>query len=244
MKLINSGAGIYIILNNISGGCYIGQSKNINNRWYTHRLQLLQNKHHCKHLQHSYNKYGKEIFVFDILETYELTNNFNIDKQILKELEQFWLDYMIFIRAHIYNDAKIASSPLGTKRTAEAKKKMSLAKLGISLQEAYKQKISVSHKGKIRSEKHCKNLSLAFMGHSVSEETRKKQSLAKIGKVPANKIKKEIEANIISRWNLGNITKIELATIFNLDRHTITDIFKRNNIKLACRNKKRDLQLS
>ena len=70
--------GIYRIYSKINGKSYIGMAsacKNKNQkrkgfyvRYHTHISKLEQNIHHNKYLQYSYNKYGKDNFVFEILE--------------------------------------------------------------------------------------------------------------------------------------------------------------------------------
>jgi group I intron endonuclease len=57
--------GIYTIASQVDGKVYVGSSKNIKERWWTHRTQLRSGTHHSTHLQNSWNKYGEENFVFD-----------------------------------------------------------------------------------------------------------------------------------------------------------------------------------
>ena len=60
--------GIYMIKNNINGKVYIGQSKNIYERWTKHKTELNANRHVNKHLQGAWNKYGSNAFSFLIVE--------------------------------------------------------------------------------------------------------------------------------------------------------------------------------
>jgi group I intron endonuclease len=60
-------AGIYQIVNTKNGKSYIGSSKNIKLRFGIHKSALKNNRHHCVHLQRSYNKHGIDTFKFDIL---------------------------------------------------------------------------------------------------------------------------------------------------------------------------------
>ena len=53
--------GIYSI-QHISGKLYVGQSFDIDSRLKAHRYLLNRNDHHCKHLQHAWNKYGPSQF--------------------------------------------------------------------------------------------------------------------------------------------------------------------------------------
>ena len=60
--------GIYCIENKINRKKYIGQSVDIYDRWYQHKYELSNNRHHNNHLQNAWNKYGCENFDFYILE--------------------------------------------------------------------------------------------------------------------------------------------------------------------------------
>jgi len=77
-------SGIYNIRNIKNGKIYIGSAINIKNRGHVHINELENNKHHSKHLQHSWNKYGKNNFVFEVIEYTDVQN--------LLEREQFWID--------------------------------------------------------------------------------------------------------------------------------------------------------
>lgn len=60
--------GIYCIENKVSGKKYIGQSIDIEKRWYNHINALELNYHGNIHLQRAWNKYGADNFDFYILE--------------------------------------------------------------------------------------------------------------------------------------------------------------------------------
>lgn len=78
--------GIYMILNNINGHAYIGQSKNIETRIQKHIYSLTNNYHHNQHLQNAWNKYGKGNFNFFILE--------KCNKALLDDAEIFWISFL------------------------------------------------------------------------------------------------------------------------------------------------------
>ena len=63
--------GVYKITNIITNKFYIGSSNNIQDRLKRHFRELKNNRHPNKHLQASYNKYGKENFITNILEECE-----------------------------------------------------------------------------------------------------------------------------------------------------------------------------
>ena len=76
--------GIYKITNKNNGKSYFGSSKNIETRWLTHKNQLKNGIHHNIHLQRTWDKYGEDIFVFEIVEECGIN--------ILLETEQKYLD--------------------------------------------------------------------------------------------------------------------------------------------------------
>lgn len=77
-------SGIYKIHNVENNNFYIGSSKHINKRWSEHKYNLNRNDHINIILQRSWNKYGKDCFVFEIIEECEI--------EFLLEREQFYLD--------------------------------------------------------------------------------------------------------------------------------------------------------
>lgn len=78
-------SGIYYIENLINNKKYIGQSNNIKDRWRRHISELNKNKHHNDYLQKSWNKYGENNFMFEIIEYCSIEN--------LDDREQYWIDF-------------------------------------------------------------------------------------------------------------------------------------------------------
>lgn len=111
--------GIYIIKNIKNNKVYVGSTVNIKRRKRNHFWDLKNNKHDNDYLQKSYNKYGKENFIFEVIEYVE-------DKSKLLEREQFWIDKLnVCDRSIGYNICKIAGNTLGQIFSDEAKKKKS-----------------------------------------------------------------------------------------------------------------------
>lgn len=75
--------GIYGIHNTLTDTWYVGQSNDIDWRWYEHKSDLNANRHHNKHLQRAYNKYGRNAFVWSVLEECSIEQ--------LDEREIFWI---------------------------------------------------------------------------------------------------------------------------------------------------------
>lgn len=69
--------GIYVIIIKSTSEYYIGQSSSIAQRWTMHISQLLQQKHHCKHLQERFNKYTITDISFEILEQVASVSDLN-----------------------------------------------------------------------------------------------------------------------------------------------------------------------
>ncbi len=153
-------SAIYMIVNIVNDKVYIGSASNFRYRRKHHRHYLNTNQHHNKYLQHSWNKYGEDAFIWTILEIIK-------DKSKLDEIEQKWLDiYNCFAPNNGYNIRTKAENNLGVRHSEEAKKK-----------------ISESNKGKHPiSEEHRKAVSKARTGLKHTEEAKAKMSASRIGK--------------------------------------------------------------
>lgn len=117
------GCGIYSISNLATGKMYIGSAVNFEERWRIHRVQLGCGKHHSKHLQASWSKYGPDVFIFKKL--------LICAKEHLIMYEQIMIDaFCAANRNHGYNSRPTADSMLGYRHTSGARAKMSVARKG------------------------------------------------------------------------------------------------------------------
>jgi group I intron endonuclease len=191
--------GIYCIRNLINNKRYIGQAVNFRIRKNTHYSTLERNKHDNPYLQNAYNKYGKDNFVFEILEIIE-----NMD--LLTIREQYWKDHF----TQVYNIRPIVDSNRGIKWTDDIKRKMGRGKIGKPLSNEHKLKISHANKGKpkpTRSIIHSKKISKSLTGRTLSEEHVNKISLALKGKT------RTIEHNINNaKARIKPIVQIDIMT--------------------------------
>lgn len=125
-------SGIYKIINKINNKIYIGSAKNIKQRLKNHKTCLINNKHCNEYLQLSFNKYGNDCFIFEIIEYCEIEK--------LVEREQYYIDTL----NPEYNICRVAYSRLGTKHSEETKKKIGLKSFGRN------EAISKGHLGKTK----------------------------------------------------------------------------------------------
>lgn len=181
---------IYCLPSNVA---YIGQSKNIYRRWTQHKTKLAKKEHANPYMQNLYNKYGKEMFVFCVLENRE---------ESLNELEAHYLG--LLDKEHIMNIGglyPVISSPLKGKRlpiehyksVLEANKK----RIGTKLSEETKQKISEGNTGKKHTDTVKQTISIKNKGKQAwnkgvpcSDDQKAHLSKINTGKVSPNKGKK------------------------------------------------------
>lgn len=79
--------GIYKITNQTNDHCYIGQSRNIKNRWADHKASAFNpaDKGYNYPLYRAFRKYGLEMFNFEIIEECSIEE--------LNDKEKYWISY-------------------------------------------------------------------------------------------------------------------------------------------------------
>lgn len=82
--------GVYQITNIKNNKIYIGSSKNILQRWKNHIRELDKNIHKNMFLQADWNDFGKDNFVFEILEECSIDNQYNTEQKYLDMLFPFY----------------------------------------------------------------------------------------------------------------------------------------------------------
>lgn len=187
---------IYRIVCLVTKKCYIGQTFYFERRKREHLNELRKGTHWNTHLQAAFNKYGKENFVFEILEYVELPENFEENKHAYKDFlcsyEQKWINYYNSANSEFgYNNSPSSGTRRGSKTSLETRQKQSEARKGKPKSEEHRRKISEGNKNKIISPETRKKQSDAhkdkpgfpgFKGKTHTPETRKKQSEAHKGK--------------------------------------------------------------
>lgn len=175
-------------------------------RFKDHRVHLKRGTHHCYHLQRSWNKYGSESFIFEIVE--------DVDPLKLAEREQFYMD--CYPQDQLYNICPTAYNQAGVKRSEEVKAKLkvlaknrkrpipftdehraniSKAGSGRKHTDEAKKKMSEAKKGRKSSTKHIENFRKARTGvptRKRTDEQKRKQSERQTGVKPSEKAKKKM----------------------------------------------------
>lgn len=110
-------AGIYMLVNKVTGKRYVGSSRNCARRKSEHISKLCRGAHINKKLQAAWNKYGEDAFEFVVA-----FSVLNVDQ--IETIEQQFLDEMQAV-ATGYNLAPVAGNTAGWKAPPETRKRMS-----------------------------------------------------------------------------------------------------------------------
>lgn len=190
---------IYKITNQINNKVYIGQTiQNPNRRWEAHKKPsiLKQNK---TYLAKAMNKYGKENFVFEVIETVNSMEDLN-------NKECFWIGF--YDSRNKEKGYNLAYGGGNRKTDEETKIKISKSNLGKSkppLSDEHRRKLSEAAKKRKISKEVRKKMSESHKGLKPSEETRKKLSDAKRGKPKSIEHLQKIRETKIKKGLIKNV---------------------------------------
>lgn len=97
-------AGVFQVKNIVNHKILLGSSLNLEGPLNAHRFMLSIGGHTNKALQHDWNTYGPDAFVFEILEVVKPSDDahFNMNDE-LTLLEQIWLEELQPFGEHGYN---------------------------------------------------------------------------------------------------------------------------------------------
>ena len=204
---------IYKITNLINGKFYVGSTNNQKVRFREHRKQLRGNRHHCKHLQAAWNKYGETAFTFNVIQIVPA-------EESLEAAEDKWLNEHVG-KKYCYNSGMRSKAPwrgipkeqhpsFGRPKTEEQRQAISQ-----SLKEFYAKDITNHPRyGKTHSDETKNKISTAkranpvapWIGTERSEETRKKIGDAQRGKSKAKGrvVSAEGKAEILAAAKAGH----------------------------------------
>lgn len=103
-KEVKATAGVFQIKNKKNGKVFVKSSNNLKTM-NGETFQLEQKVHRNKALQHDWNEFGKESFVFEVLEALEEKEGEYIDKKsALKKTEEKWMEQLQPFGDKGYND--------------------------------------------------------------------------------------------------------------------------------------------
>ena len=173
--------GIYGITNMINNKIYIGQSSNIQQRFIRHRWELNHNRHSNIYLQEDWNQYGKDNFIFTILEI--------CSPDILIERETYWISCYGGINGNVvYNMLSITDGHIQATRerihnTLHTRyQNIPHHSKGRIVSIEGRERMSVSHKGRKHSDETKEKIKQGNLGKHLSDETKEKMRQSKIGK--------------------------------------------------------------
>lgn len=185
---------IYKIRNVVNNKFYVGSTHDTRERFRNHRAGLRNNKHHCKHLQASWNKYGEDCFIFEVVEVLDSV-------EALFDAENKWLDTH-FGTNQCYNSGRDAYSPMRG-RTGELHPGYGIPRLDTTKEKLRAARLTQAdpRTGKTHSEETRKKIServLAsgakpWLGKTRDEATKAKISAAQKGRTNSMKGKKMSE---------------------------------------------------
>lgn len=137
-------SGIYSITNIVNSKIYIGSAKNLNKRQIQHYSNLRNNRHTNKYLQNAFNKYGKNNFIFDIIQLVENEEN-------LIFYEQKWMDLTLCsYKKYGYNLTIIADRPMIGRTISKEHKEIIRIRNSGENNHWFGKRFSESHKQKLK----------------------------------------------------------------------------------------------
>ncbi|HZU01529.1 MAG TPA: GIY-YIG nuclease family protein [Ktedonobacteraceae bacterium] len=170
--------GIYAIVNKVNGHMYVGSTRDLRGRWWTHRHNLRKGVRENPVLLNAWAKYGEEAFEFVEIELFELLEDVQALKKALEEREQYYIDTL----KPVYNVRPIAQNNTGYHPRPESVEKMKTRVTGLKRTPATKELLRQARLGMTFSEEWRENIRIAKS--NPSDATRAKMSAAKKGCEP------------------------------------------------------------
>lgn len=231
--------GIYLIKCANNETIYVGSAKNFKKRFGEHRRDLENHRHGNPHLQHSYDKYGKDSLEFV---EFRILGEYNKDVYFAEENQT--MDLLRLEGQKLFNIAKaeggwtyatqerkdeIAAKISGSlKKTnsklseADRREKYGKGKIGIPLSEERKNRLSSFWSGKEKSEETKQRMSQSQKESAHNKEAGRRLGLLNKGRKPPNTRQVKINEIVFSSVK-------EAAEYFNVSSATIIKRIKRGN---------------
>ena len=208
---------IYKQTNTVNNMAYIGQSKRDPEK--TRKRDHLSGRGN-KHIKKDIEKYGKDVFVFEILHD-------GIIPEFLDDLEEEEIAKHNTVHPNGYNciprargggsrseetKRKISRTLTGKPRSEETKRKLSEANTGKTLSEETRRKMSEVRKGKQAGENH------PMYGKTHTPEARRKISIANTGKPRSKEHCQKLSQALIGK-TLSKETKRKISRALTGENH-------------------------
>ena len=171
--------GVYEIVNLMNNKRYIGSSKDLAAR----KKQHFRGSQSNPHMQCAMRKYGKENFVFNVLEY--------VCESDLLSVEQFYIDTL----NPEYNICRVAGNRLGVPVSDQTKGKISEKLRGRVVSEATREKLRTAHTGKKASPETIEKLVTSHTGKTLTKEQKQKIGDAHRGRKHSDDSKAKMSKN-------------------------------------------------
>ena len=174
-------SGVYLITCTANGKVYVGSAVNLAKRWSEHRRGLDHDKHHCRHLQNAWNKYGATAFKWSVLELV------STEGLTTEEIRAILIARAILHRLARCDTARVqrrttAGSRLGSKASAETRTAIAAALRGRKQSPKHAAKTAEMNRRKRQDPEHQAKHLAAIGLRSQNLQWRAKLSAAKQGK--------------------------------------------------------------
>ena len=183
--------GVYLIRNLHTGDVYVGSSsRSIVERWREHRGGLSRGRHRNQRLQHAWNKYGADMFAWEVLEHAE-------GHEAVLACEQRWIDHYWGGRMGVdcYNANRTAGSTAGHVHSPETRAKMSAAARERTASPETRAKLRAAQTGRTASPETRAKL----RERTASPETRAKLRAAQTGRTASPEARAKLRAAGLKR---------------------------------------------
>jgi group I intron endonuclease len=229
-------SGVYQIRNKVNGKLYIGSSVNLKRRKTAHFSELKRGIHHSGKLQNSYNKYGADSFVFEVILVCQPCD--------VLLYEQIILDFKQTVK-NGYNVSPTAGNTTGHKKTPEQIEACRERQRGVTPSAETRQLFSENMKrrmsdpvereratrgirGRIRSKEEIEKMiatKAENMKNSTDEDKQKRSDAVRRAWIKRRANKENMEgAKVQSTDIFSRISPGDLIVVSHKDWKTLSDV--------------------